>query len=162
MVRSILGLLVLFTAFPVSAADPPAAPVGDFAGHYQFRFGEKQETRTVVVREAKAWEAWKGDRLPKFVAGNVKRLDTPNDDPLLTAEIDWTKSAVVVVAAGGFPRNVKIGRVTTKDGVTTVEYEFEDTGESRPVDWGAYAARVIPRPPGKVEFREVKRAKRDS
>ncbi len=156
MRRSLAAWLVLFTTFPVAAADPPAEPTVDYAGPYEFGLREQRSTRGLVVRDAKTWEAWKS-RLPTLVAGNVRKLDTPNDDPVLKAKIDWTKSSVVVVTGADSPT---ITRVTTTADGTRVEYTVESTFEARPSHWGAYAARVVPRTGAKVEFRRVKQAPR--
>jgi len=125
---------------PVSFGPPPA---GDQAGE------------RLVVRNADAWQGLL-DTIPRDA---VSKTNPPpkNDDPILTATIDWDKHMVIYVSRpGSLSAPPKIESVEVKDGAIHARYSLPEASvDAFPEGYGSYEAVVVPHTPGEMKFAQA-------
>lgn len=134
----------------------------EFTGAFEFGLSKTPVDAAVVcIRDEKMWSRFLA-KIPKLVPGRTTRLDTPNDNPVLKAKIDWKeKMAIVVVSRNDIP-TIEFAGIKEKSEIKgasaeifLVEYSLIEDFSAHPVDWGTFVARIVPRSTHKVVTRKV-------
>lgn len=154
--RILFGLFILAAGVSTTFA---AEPVTDFAGFYDFGLGEPPaESRVVHIVDAEEWKKFLA-HIPTKVPGETTRIDTVNDNPVLTARIDWRKQMAIAIVSGDEIPTIESVAATDAPRpkrVIVVEYSTAEDFSARPVGWGTFAVKITPRSEGKIVARRVK------